>query len=122
MDLSELKLAVDSLKQEDEEQDQIWKLIGQVDTDHNQRLSFKEFIDLVQTNKHEQDEDQRFRRLFHQVSGDQLHITYEDLQQLVRKISSGLSLAALKEMFAAADLNKDGVVDYPEFKALMQCK
>ncbi len=40
----------------------------------------------------------------------------------MHKISSGLSLGMLKGMFDAADTDKDGLVSYSEFKAVMLCR
>ncbi|ORZ18612.1 calmodulin [Absidia repens] len=96
-------------------------LAKSTDKNHDQMIDFDEFaiamVKLAPNTKYDDDELTDCFRAF-----DTNHdgkISQSELDKVMRKLGEELSKQDIKDMMAEADANKDGYIDFEEFKRLL---
>lgn len=95
---------------------EIRRMIAEVDKNTNSMVEFEEFVMLMRKHKALVDREADMRQAFRSFdANDDGSISREELRQAMERLGEKLSEAELDAMISAADLNKDGKVNYEEF-------
>lgn len=108
-------------------EEELEMMINSVDTDQNGVIDFDEFVAIMRTHLYTEDtvpdldaELLEAFRIFDR-NGDGF-ITKEELRQALLNLGERLTDEELDRMMADADTDGNGLIDYPEFAAMMRNK
>jgi Ca2+-binding EF-hand superfamily protein len=98
------------------------ELLKGIDNDGSGSIDFNEFLQLINMKKkiNEENPDFELKNAFDvfDLNGDG-EITIEELGKVLNNIGQNLSQTQINEMMKQADINKDGLIDFDEFKKMM---
>ncbi|XP_063711280.1 neo-calmodulin-like [Symsagittifera roscoffensis] len=118
----EIKQVLSALGRKVSEQ-QIMEMISSVDLDSNGSIDFEEFREMMSQRRSATDFETKLQnafRLFDQNSDGV--IDEDELKCVLDKLGIEANDEEIHEMIVVADLNKDGKVDFSEFKAILSTK
>ena len=95
-------------------------IINEVDMDGNGTIDYDEFLKLLSRSKSEQDDLLTTFNLFD--FGKKGYIEVKDIMQLYEGFGVMMKLKEAKDIIAQLDLDKDGKVNFEDFKATYQDK
>ena len=96
------------------------ELISSVDINHDGEIDFQEFITLMEIKGVKYDPDAELRLAFNTIDADgNGTISVMELKNLMEKTNQRVSDADFDALMSSIDKNKDGVLDFEEFKELM---
>jgi len=96
-------------------QDDCRTIMLSVDANCNGVMDFDELLS-ARINRKLTSKEERMRKLFGCLDRDgSKTLTANEIKEAVVSINAGISLEKCKELIAAADINKDGVIDYEEW-------
>jgi len=118
----ELKKALSSRKVSSSDED-IDRIMGKVDVDGNGEIDFEEFCALMSTPIETLSPEEEMKEAFRvfDTDGDGV-ISKEELKQVMQQLDPDMSDADIDDMMHEADTNKDGKIDFNEFKRMMSDK
>ena len=124
IDVPELTNALVNLGISDTKEE-IDRLVQEIDTDGSGEIDFDEFRDVMVKLLSQRDTPAEMYKAFDYFSGGKDRITLSDLQKVSYDIAIVGSEGAptnnyLQEMLLLADRDKDGVVTFQDFKAMME--
>jgi calmodulin len=94
-------------------------MIREVDADGNDQIDFTEFLALMSRQMRQQDIEDELREAFRVFDRDgDGFITPQELRTLLISLGLDASAQVLRAMINEADRNRDGKIDYTEFRAL----
>ncbi|XP_062407729.1 calpain small subunit 1b [Sardina pilchardus] len=81
---------------------------------------------VVYAEAHENDEEKQFRKVFHQLAGDDMEVSPQELMNILNKIltkhadmkTDGFSIESCRSMVAVMDSDSTGKLGFHEFKYL----
>lgn len=92
-------------------------VIKQVDHNSNNVLEFNEFLDMVKYVKMVDREALEQFKFFD--ANDDGYIEYKELKKALNQLNERLSKAEIKLMLTEADVDKDGKINFEEFKEML---
>jgi calmodulin len=94
-------------------------MIRQVDADGNDNIDFTEFLALMSRQMRQSDIEEELRETFRIFDRDgDGFITPQELRSLLISLGLDASAQVIRAMIAEADRNRDGKIDFAEFRAL----
>lgn len=94
-------------------------MIREVDADGNDNIDFTEFLALMSRQMRQSDIDDELREAFRVFDRDNDgFILPQDLRTLLISLGLDSSAEVIRRMINEADRNKDGKIDFNEFRAL----
>ncbi|KAL9541539.1 hypothetical protein MBANPS3_009072 [Mucor bainieri] len=124
---SHILLELGIVKSGSEAQDQqLTHIIQSADINHDNKIDFNEFQQINYNNSQQQvfsekdTTDEELMACFQFF--DQDHdgrISQKELEQVMIRFDTHLTPRELKEMMSTADINRDGFIDFEEFKQLL---
>merc|ERR1719431_1674406 len=122
IDQSEMLTMMNSLgvkvSQEDlEERMAEWQ---EFDIDRNGTFDFNEFLCLMKETLMDVQDDERLKEAFALFDLDSNgYIDIKELSEIMKRLGQNLEISQLKAMIYSADIDKDGKINFEEFKRLM---
>ncbi|XP_037942205.1 caltractin-like [Teleopsis dalmanni] len=114
-----LRVAVRALGFEPRKDD-IKAMIAKINEDNTERISFNDFVKLMELKIGEKDTEMDLRKSFRLFCGvGKNSLTLDDLKLVSRQLGENLNDEELAEMFEYADLNKDGKVNEDDYIRLV---
>ena len=94
-------------------------MIREVDADGNDTIDFTEFLALMSRQMRQSDIEDELREAFRVFDRDNDgFITAQELRTLLISLGLDSSTEVLRRMIGEADRNRDGKIDFSEFRAL----
>jgi calmodulin len=94
-------------------------MIREVDADGNDNIDFTEFLALMSRQMRQSDIEEELRETFRVFDRDNDgFITPQELRTLLISLGLDSSAQVIRSMIAEADRNRDGKIDFSEFRAL----
>jgi calmodulin len=94
-------------------------MIREVDADGNDQIDFTEFLALMSRQMRQSDIEDELREAFRVFDKDSDgFITPQELRSLLISLGLDSSADVIRRMINEADRNRDGKIDYSEFRAL----
>ncbi|KAK8899834.1 hypothetical protein M9Y10_002156 [Tritrichomonas musculus] len=94
-------------------------MIREVDADGNDTIDFTEFLALMSRQMRQSDIDDELREAFRVFDRDNDgYILPQDLRTLLISLGLDSSVEVIRRMINEADRNRDGKIDFNEFRAL----
>jgi calmodulin len=94
-------------------------MIREVDADGNDNIDFTEFLALMSRQMRQSDIEEELRETFRVFDRDNDgFITPQELRTLLISLGLDSSAQVIRAMIAEADRNRDGKIDFQEFRAL----
>lgn len=101
-------------------EDDVSRMIGEVDADGNGMIDFAEFVTLMARKMNNADKENEIREAFNVYDKDGSgKISKDDLLATMRALGAQLSDQAAEQMIEEADSNGDGEIAFDEFKKLL---
>ncbi|XP_069114937.1 uncharacterized protein [Argopecten irradians] len=104
-------------------EDEIKRMINEVDKDKNGKLNFEEFVDFITTHKCTQTQEEReadlqsaFKMIDKNKNG---YISIKEFRSLLKNVGDRLSDEEVAEMIALVDTDNDGKLNYEEFVKIL---
>lgn len=119
IDVDELTEALDRLGLK-EAQEEVVKLLDKIDTDRSGVIELAEFRQMMHDIVAQRDTPGEMYRAFLVFSGGRDRITIADLRNAMAEVEDERTDQYLSEMLALADTDKDGVVNFHDFRAMME--
>ena len=118
--ISELKDVMKSLGQNPTESE-LQRMILSVDDNGDNEIDFEEFLMLMSSSKPSKDDpDRELREAFKVFDADGSgSISKSEMKKLMKKLGQTLSDAELDAMMDEVDTDKNGEIDFEEFKNMM---
>ena len=115
MTLPELSAVLHSLDQEASEED-VAAMIAEVDVDGSGSIDFTEFLTLMAKKKNPHDVRTEMKHVFDVFDKDgDGFISVEELHEVTIAIGQPIDEKELREILNEADVDRDGVMSWPEF-------
>ena len=116
----DLKTALNSLGFEFN-QDEILRIIMELDPQNTGSIDYENFADLIQSKMNEREEIDQIRMAFDMLDDDKTgKITFANLKRVAKDLGETLSDQELHEMINEADTDNDGEISFEEFVALVK--
>jgi Ca2+-binding EF-hand superfamily protein len=94
-------------------------MIREVDADGNDNIDFTEFLALMSRQMRQSDIEEELKETFRVFDRDNDgFITPQELRTLLISLGLDSSAQVIRAMIAEADRNRDGKIDFAEFRAL----
>jgi calmodulin len=94
-------------------------MIREVDADGNDTIDFTEFLALMSRQMRQSDIEEELRETFRVFDRDgDGFITPQELRTLLISLGLDSSAQVIRSMIGEADRNRDGKIDFAEFRAL----
>ncbi|XP_063934637.1 neo-calmodulin-like [Zophobas morio] len=120
IDLSELKDLI-MVADPNVTEEEVEKMMAEVDEDNNGRLDFTEFCDLMSRKLVDAREEDIIREVFSIFDKDNDgFISPAELRHLMSCMGENLTDREIEDMINVADSNGDGLIDYKEFAVLLK--
>lgn len=102
-------------------EEELQRMINNVDTDGNGNIDFHEFLSLMKQKPKDLDSEEEMREAFKvfDKDGNGL-ISAEELSQVMTELGEDLTDKEIDEMMNEADIDGDGYIDYEEFVQMWQ--
>merc|ERR1712086_359432 len=101
--------------------DEIKDMIGEVDSDGNSTIDFSEFLNLMAKKMAGGDDEAELLEAFKVFDKDgNSTIEASELKTVMENLGEKLTDEEIEEMMKEADIDKDGKINFEEFKAMMQ--
>jgi calmodulin len=98
---------------------ELQEMIQEVDADGNDNIDFTEFLALMSRQMRQSDIEEELRLTFRVFDRDgDSFITPQELRTLLINLGLDSSAPVIRAMIAEADRNRDGKIDFKEFRAL----
>lgn len=99
---------------------EIQDMINEVDIDGNSSIEFEEFVQLMENNMKDVDNEEEIRQAFEMFdkNGDGF-ISAKELKYMMTSLGECLTEEEVKAMIVEADIDGDGKVNYQEFAKMM---
>lgn len=94
-------------------------MMQQVDTDGNGEIEFEEFCEMMAMIPHDKDRDLRVAFETFDKDGNGF-IDKDELKLVMNQMGESLSSTQIEAMMKEADINGDGLIDFKEFKKMME--
>eukprot|EP01064_Diplonema_japonicum_P035831 TRINITY_DN7875_c0_g1_i2.p1 TRINITY_DN7875_c0_g1~~TRINITY_DN7875_c0_g1_i2.p1 ORF type:complete len:121 (+),score=31.35 TRINITY_DN7875_c0_g1_i2:188-550(+) len=114
-----MQLAMKGLGFSDSSRADIEKLLREIDTDGNGCIDYPEFHKMMKAKMAQKDSPEEILKAFHLFDKNKGHITIHDLKEVAKSLGENPNDELLKEMIEVADSDKDGIVSFAEFQAMM---
>jgi calmodulin len=100
---------------------ELQRMMKQVDENGDNEIDFDEFLVLMSSNKSSIDPDSELRAAFAVFDEDNSgSISRKEMKKLMKKLGQALSDEELDAMMEEVDTDKDGQIDFEEFKSMMR--
>ena len=109
IDIAELGKAIQKMGQKLTEDD-LKEMIKEVDSDYNGTIEFSEFVQLMESKMKDNDSFDK------KGNG---HITKNDIKNVMSSLHEPLAQEEVDELMKTWDLDKDGYLNFEEFKNMM---
>lgn len=102
--------------------DDLKRMMQSVDDNGDNEIDFEEFLDLMSSNKPSLDDpDRELREAFKVFDEDNSgSISRTEVRKIMKKLGQKLSDEELDAMMEEVDTDKDGQIDFNEFKSMMK--
>lgn len=118
----ELKAAMVSLGFENKNA-VIFQMISDLDEDGNKQIDFEEWIHLMTYKVSPTSNKDHLRKVFPLYDDEKTdHISVKNLRRVANDLGESITEEELQEMIDRADLDRDGLVNYEEFYAIVTRK
>eukprot|EP01062_Namystynia_karyoxenos_P007862 TRINITY_DN12782_c0_g1_i1.p1 TRINITY_DN12782_c0_g1~~TRINITY_DN12782_c0_g1_i1.p1 ORF type:complete len:150 (+),score=63.02 TRINITY_DN12782_c0_g1_i1:79-528(+) len=119
IDAEEMAMAMKGLGFGDLPRSEIVKMVREIDSDGNGLVEYPEFERMMKSKMAQKDSPEEILKAFHLFDKGKGHITFQDLKEVAKSLGENPGDDVLKEMMDCADTDKDGVVNFAEFQAMM---
>ena len=119
IDIAELGKAIQKMGQKLTEDD-LKEMIKEVDSDYNGTIEFSEFVQLMESKMKDNDSEEEIFEAF-KISDKKGngHITKNDIKNVMSSLHEPLAQEEVDELMKTWDLDKDGYLNFEEFKNMM---
>ena len=100
--------------------EEIELLVREIDTDGSGEIEYEEFCAMIRKLQDQRDSTSEILKAFNCFSDGKERITLTDLRRACAEVGDPRADQFLQEMFIVADVDKDGVVTFQDFKAMME--
>ena len=119
IDLAELRLAIQNLGMESNAQ-KITQILDDYDSNKDSQVSFPEFLEILGFYKKDLKDEENIKQLFKAFDSGNGMVSVDDFRRVAQEIGERYSEEELKDMVEYSDIDKDGFLNYQEFKAVLQ--
>eukprot|EP00756_Hemistasia_phaeocysticola_P001286 Hpha_TRINITY_DN10907_c0_g1::TRINITY_DN10907_c0_g1_i1::g.26852::m.26852/K16465/CETN1; centrin-1 len=119
IDCEEMALAMKGLGFGEQPRSEIDKMVKEIDGDGNGLVEYEEFHKMMKQKMIQKDSPEEIRKAFNLFDKGKGHIDFQDLRDVAKSLGENPSDDVLREMMDVADQDKDGVVSFEEFQAMM---
>ncbi|XP_009596618.1 calmodulin-like protein 8 [Nicotiana tomentosiformis] len=117
--IEELATVIRSLDQNPTEEE-LYRMISEVDADENGITEFTEFLNLITQKMKETDAEEELKEAFKVFDKDQNgYISANDLRHVMINLGEKLTDEEAEQMIKEADLDGDGQVNFDDFVKMM---
>lgn len=119
IDPAELGKAIEKMGQKLSEED-LKEMIKEVDSDYNGTIEFNEFVTLMESKMRDNDSEEEIFEAFKifDKKGNG-HISKADIKNVMISLHESLSQQEIDDLMTKWDLDKDGYLNFEEFKNMM---
>lgn len=100
--------------------EEIERLVREIDTDGSGEIEFEEFQEMIDQLLGQRDSVEEMMKAFTYFADGKERITLNDIRKVCIDIGDMRAEQFLQEMFIIGDTDKDGVISFQDFKALME--
>lgn len=116
----DLKVALNSLGFEFN-QDEILRLITELDPDNSGTINFENFAELIHSKMSEREKIDQMEMAFKMLDEDRTgKVTFKNLKRVAQQLGENLTDQEIHEMINEADTDNDGEISLDEFIALVR--
>lgn len=119
IDPAELGKAIEKMGQKLSEED-LKEMIKEVDSDYNGTIEFNEFVTLMESKMRDNDSEEEIIEAFKifDKKGNG-HISKADIKNVMISLHESLSQEEIDDLMNKWDIDKDGYLNFDEFKNMM---
>lgn len=119
IDPAELGKAIEKMGQKLSEED-LKEMIKEVDSDYNGTIEFNEFVTLMESKMRDNDSEEEIFEAFKifDKKGNG-HISKADIKNVMISLHESLTQQEIDDLMTKWDLDKDGYLNFEEFKNMM---
>jgi centrin-1 len=120
IDGKELKVAMQALGFEPTN-DEIAKMMADIDTDGNATVEFEEFIEMMEGKMSDKDPVEEMKKAFAMFDDDKTgKITFKNMQRVAQELGEKMEDADLQDVLDECDRDGDGGINESEFMRIME--